>query len=200
MFLGLGQVDIHSSHHLLWGKCFLKESSQNGDVKFSFVNYMLNDLIIFFVAWIISIFAGMLPKSQKSLWRQGWQCGGRFRERKLCYSCTRRRLQCFHRKERLQLHWTSWQATTCREMGSYLSNNFPGKSVSLFGLFFFQTAICYWHFLAWKQMNAGAVMLTDCVFWFVLVPFLAIKDYHLTAVSIWIILELKQSHIFFSSL
>lgn len=138
MFLGLGQVDIHSSHHLLWGKCFLKESSQNGDVKFSFVNYMLNDLIIFFVAWIISIFAGMLPKSQKSLWRQGWQCGGRFRERKLCYSCTRRRLQCFHRKERLQLHWTSWQATTCREMGSYLSNNFPGKSVSLFGLFFFR--------------------------------------------------------------
>ncbi|XP_020537417.1 uncharacterized protein LOC105640367 isoform X2 [Jatropha curcas] len=34
------------------------------------------------------------------------------------------------------------------------------------------------------QMNAGAVMLTDCVFWFVLVPFLAIKDYHLTALVI----------------
>ncbi|XP_059657897.1 uncharacterized protein LOC132304309 isoform X2 [Cornus florida] len=29
------------------------------------------------------------------------------------------------------------------------------------------------------QMNAGAVMLTDCIFWFIIVPFLAIKDYHL---------------------
>ncbi|CAL5362004.1 unnamed protein product [Camellia sinensis] len=29
------------------------------------------------------------------------------------------------------------------------------------------------------QMNAGAVMLTDCVFWFIIVPFLAIKDYDL---------------------
>ncbi|KAK9278425.1 hypothetical protein L1049_027990 [Liquidambar formosana] len=29
------------------------------------------------------------------------------------------------------------------------------------------------------QMNAGAVMLTDCVFWFIIVPFLTIKDYDL---------------------
>ncbi|KAK6924840.1 hypothetical protein RJ641_009166 [Dillenia turbinata] len=29
------------------------------------------------------------------------------------------------------------------------------------------------------QMNAGAVILTDCVFWFVIVPFLAVKDYNL---------------------
>ncbi|KAK6123500.1 hypothetical protein DH2020_042764 [Rehmannia glutinosa] len=29
------------------------------------------------------------------------------------------------------------------------------------------------------KMNAGAVMLTDTVFWFILVPFLAIKDYNL---------------------
>lgn len=29
------------------------------------------------------------------------------------------------------------------------------------------------------QMNAGAVMLTDCVFWFIIVPFLAIRDYNL---------------------
>lgn len=29
------------------------------------------------------------------------------------------------------------------------------------------------------QMNAGAVMLTDCVFWFVIVPFLEIRDYDL---------------------
>ncbi|KAJ6339780.1 hypothetical protein OIU77_007677 [Salix suchowensis] len=34
------------------------------------------------------------------------------------------------------------------------------------------------------QMNAGAVMLTDCVFWFILVPFLAIKDYHLSSLII----------------
>ncbi|XP_059443259.1 uncharacterized protein LOC132175354 isoform X3 [Corylus avellana] len=29
------------------------------------------------------------------------------------------------------------------------------------------------------QMNAGAVMLTDCVFWFIIVPFLTMKDYNL---------------------
>ncbi|GAA0168690.1 hypothetical protein LIER_23351 [Lithospermum erythrorhizon] len=29
------------------------------------------------------------------------------------------------------------------------------------------------------QMNAGAVMLTDCIFWFILVPFLALRDYNL---------------------
>ncbi|CAK7328877.1 unnamed protein product [Dovyalis caffra] len=34
------------------------------------------------------------------------------------------------------------------------------------------------------QMNAGAVMLTDCVFWFIIVPFLAIKDYHLNPLII----------------
>ncbi|KAJ8753544.1 hypothetical protein K2173_022785 [Erythroxylum novogranatense] len=34
------------------------------------------------------------------------------------------------------------------------------------------------------QINAGAVMLTDCVFWFILVPFLAIKDYHLNVLVI----------------
>ncbi|KAK3035339.1 hypothetical protein RJ639_034047 [Escallonia herrerae] len=34
------------------------------------------------------------------------------------------------------------------------------------------------------QMNAGAVMLTDCIFWFVMVPFLEIKDYDL---NFWIV-------------
>lgn len=29
------------------------------------------------------------------------------------------------------------------------------------------------------QMQAGAVVLTDCVFWFILFPFLAIKDYNI---------------------
>uniref|UniRef100_A0A453N534 Uncharacterized protein n=1 Tax=Aegilops tauschii subsp. strangulata TaxID=200361 RepID=A0A453N534_AEGTS len=27
------------------------------------------------------------------------------------------------------------------------------------------------------QTNAGAVMLTDCVFWFIIFPFLTVKDY-----------------------
>lgn len=35
-----------------------------------------------------------------------------------------------------------------------------------------------------EQINAGAVMLTDCVFWFIIVPFLTIKDYNLNFVSI----------------
>ncbi|OWM65439.1 hypothetical protein CDL15_Pgr009029 [Punica granatum] len=30
------------------------------------------------------------------------------------------------------------------------------------------------------QMNAGAVVLTDCVFWFIIVPFLAINNYNLS--------------------
>ncbi|KAK8981391.1 hypothetical protein V6N11_027813 [Hibiscus sabdariffa] len=34
------------------------------------------------------------------------------------------------------------------------------------------------------QMNAGAVLLTDCVFWFIIVPFLAIKDYYLSVLAI----------------
>ncbi|KAJ8771791.1 hypothetical protein K2173_026968 [Erythroxylum novogranatense] len=34
------------------------------------------------------------------------------------------------------------------------------------------------------QINAGTVMLTDCVFWFILLPFLAIKDYHLNVLVI----------------
>ncbi|KAK1433828.1 hypothetical protein QVD17_10746 [Tagetes erecta] len=29
------------------------------------------------------------------------------------------------------------------------------------------------------QMQAGAIVLTDCVFWFIMVPFLTIKDYNL---------------------
>lgn len=32
-------------------------------------------------------------------------------------------------------------------------------------------------------MNAGAVMLTDCVFWLLIVPFLETKDYDLNFVS-----------------
>uniref|UniRef100_A0A1D1Z4W7 Ig lambda chain V-VII region MOT n=1 Tax=Anthurium amnicola TaxID=1678845 RepID=A0A1D1Z4W7_9ARAE len=38
---------------------------------------------------------------------------------------------------------------------------------------------CGYAFQIIYQTNAGAVMLTDCVFWFIIVPFLAIKDYDL---------------------
>ncbi|WOH05255.1 hypothetical protein DCAR_0624669 [Daucus carota subsp. sativus] len=34
------------------------------------------------------------------------------------------------------------------------------------------------------QMNAGAVLLTDCVFWLIIVPFLTRKDYHLNVLLI----------------
>ncbi|XP_021888795.1 uncharacterized protein LOC110807835 [Carica papaya] len=34
------------------------------------------------------------------------------------------------------------------------------------------------------QMNAGAVLLTDCVFWFIIVPFLEINDYRLNFLAI----------------
>lgn len=35
-------------------------------------------------------------------------------------------------------------------------------------------------------MNAGAVLLTDCVFWFIIVPFLEINNYSLNVVSIYL--------------
>ncbi|CAJ2664357.1 unnamed protein product [Trifolium pratense] len=34
------------------------------------------------------------------------------------------------------------------------------------------------------QINAGAVILTDCAFWFIIVPFLTIKDYNITLLTI----------------
>ncbi|XP_042500588.1 uncharacterized protein LOC122078601 isoform X2 [Macadamia integrifolia] len=43
-----------------------------------------------------------------------------------------------------------------------------------------QTAgICAYVFQVIFQINAGAVILTDCVFWLIIVPFLTMKDYHL---------------------
>jgi hypothetical protein len=38
-------------------------------------------------------------------------------------------------------------------------------------------------FFIYRQANAGAVMLTDCVFWFIIFPFLTEKDYSLNFVS-----------------
>ncbi|PON84227.1 hypothetical protein TorRG33x02_199810 [Trema orientale] len=34
------------------------------------------------------------------------------------------------------------------------------------------------------QMNAGAVMLTDSVYWFIIFPFLTIQDYHLSFMTV----------------
>ncbi|KAI4348181.1 hypothetical protein L6164_008935 [Bauhinia variegata] len=34
------------------------------------------------------------------------------------------------------------------------------------------------------QMNAGAVMLTDCVYWFIIFPFLTIRDYDLSFMTV----------------
>ncbi|XP_059641215.1 uncharacterized protein LOC132283295 isoform X2 [Cornus florida] len=34
------------------------------------------------------------------------------------------------------------------------------------------------------QMNAGAVMLTDCIYWFIIFPFLTIKDYDLNFLTV----------------
>ena len=49
------------------------------------------------------------------------------------------------------------------------------------------------------QMNAGAAILTDCVFWFIIVPFLTIKDYNLNFVSIMTALSLLVNIYTFSS-
>lgn len=41
-----------------------------------------------------------------------------------------------------------------------------------------------WCFWGEEQINAGAVTLTDFVFWFIIVPFLMVKHYHMKLVSI----------------
>ncbi|PQQ15804.1 uncharacterized protein Pyn_33584 [Prunus yedoensis var. nudiflora] len=45
-------------------------------------------------------------------------------------------------------------------------------------------AKCTYVFEAMFQMNAGAVMLTDCVYWIVIFPFLTIKDYNLNFMTV----------------
>lgn len=45
-------------------------------------------------------------------------------------------------------------------------------------------AKCSFVFEAMFQMNAGAVMLTDCVYWIVIFPFLTIKDYNLNFMTL----------------
>lgn len=50
----------------------------------------------------------------------------------------------------------------------------------IFAFFFVVAKVCSFFLL---KMNAGAVTLTDCVFWFILVPYLTIKGYKLNFVS-----------------
>ncbi|XP_050381014.1 uncharacterized protein LOC126798182 [Argentina anserina] len=43
---------------------------------------------------------------------------------------------------------------------------------------------CSYVFQAIFQTNAGAVMLTDCIYWLVIFPFLNIKDYKMSALTV----------------
>lgn len=64
--------------------------------------------------------------------------------------------------------------------------------VCLFSLFYYMLIIfclyaswsCFcFLFYCYKQMTAGSVMLTDSVYWFVIFPFLTIKEYNMNFVS-----------------
>jgi len=38
-------------------------------------------------------------------------------------------------------------------------------------------------YYVFKQISAGAVVLTDCVYWLIIFPFLTLRDYDLNFVS-----------------
>lgn len=50
--------------------------------------------------------------------------------------------------------------------------------------FFQAAAVCSYVFEVLFQMNAGAVMLTDCVYWFIIFPVLTINDYNLNVMTV----------------
>ncbi|XP_057983891.1 uncharacterized protein LOC131168464 isoform X2 [Malania oleifera] len=47
-----------------------------------------------------------------------------------------------------------------------------------------RSGVCKYVFQVMFQMSAGAVMLTDCIYWFIIFPFLTIKDYNLNFLTV----------------
>ncbi|KAG8076673.1 hypothetical protein GUJ93_ZPchr0006g44841 [Zizania palustris] len=73
-------------------------------------------------------------------------------------------------------------ARTDMELGSYVARVAVSTTKSRFdGEDGTREIAGFWGYLLQViyQTNAGAVMLTDCVFWFIIFPFLTIKDYNL---------------------
>uniref|UniRef100_A0A0E0G0L4 Uncharacterized protein n=1 Tax=Oryza nivara TaxID=4536 RepID=A0A0E0G0L4_ORYNI len=69
---------------------------------------------------------------------------------------------------------------TDMELGSYVAHG-AGTKPNLNGEDDTGEIAGFWGYLLQiiYQTNAGAVMLTDCVFWFIIFPFLTVKDYNL---------------------
>ncbi|KAJ3683160.1 hypothetical protein LUZ60_013387 [Juncus effusus] len=72
------------------------------------------------------------------------------------------------------------------ERGAYLSSSINMRTSSsnsnkIVGMHDERAIAGFWGYLFQiiYQTNAGAVMLTDCVFWFIIFPFLTIRDYDL---------------------
>ncbi|XP_049408846.1 uncharacterized protein LOC125872186 [Solanum stenotomum] len=77
--------------------------------------------------------------------------------------------------EKLDTEYGSQNSIAAKHMGGNAEAEQPSRQIAEFWEYVFQIIF---------QMNAGAVTLTDCVFWFILVPYLTIKGYKL---NFWII-------------